>query len=105
MFCSTCGAPINDNSATCKKCGRFVIRHDNSGGSDDEWVIALVLCFSLGFLGAHNFYCGNKNAGIMQLVLSLVSCGLIGGIWSIFDFFSICNETFVKGNGQVLRRS
>lgn len=63
-------------------------------------LIALVLCFFLGFLGIHSFFLGNIKKGIFQLALFLVgfitSFILIGfvflaalGIWVLIDFIRI----------------
>ncbi len=43
-------------------------------------VVAGVLGILLGSLGIHNFYLGNTTRGILQIVVTLVTCG-IGGIW------------------------
>ncbi len=69
-----------------------------SGGGNQ--IVALVLCFFLGFLGVHSFYLGNTKKGVWQLVLFLVgiltSFFLIGfvflaalSIWVLIDFIRI----------------
>ena len=39
-------------------------------------VVAGVLAILLGGLGAHKFYLGYKGTGVLQLVISVVTCGL-----------------------------
>jgi TM2 domain-containing membrane protein YozV len=51
-------------------------------------VIAYVLLYTLGLLGAHNFYLGRNGIAIAQLILTLTVIGLIvSGIWVIVDAF------------------
>ena len=38
----------------------------------------------LGAWGVHNFYLGNTNKGILQIVLTIVTCG-IAGIWGLVE--------------------
>ncbi len=68
------------------------------GGKDQ--IIALLLCFFLGYLGIHSFYLGNTTKGIIQLVMFLVGwltfflfIGYIIlvalGIWVLVDFIRI----------------
>ncbi len=63
-------------------------------------IVALLLCFFLGMLGIHSFYLGNKQKGIIQLVMFLVGwltfLFIIGylilaalGIWVLIDFIRI----------------
>ncbi len=66
----------------------------------DNQIIAILLCFFLGFLGIHSFYLGNKKKGIIQLVMFLVgivtAIVVIGylilsalGIWVLIDFIRL----------------
>lgn len=66
----------------------------------DNQIIAILLCFFLGFLGIHSFYLGNKKKGIIQLVMFLVgivtAIVVIGfliltalGIWVLVDFIRL----------------
>ena len=50
----------------------------------DNQVVALVLCWLLGILGAHRFYLGDIWQGVVQL---LTLGGL--GIWVLIDFIRI----------------
>ena len=65
--------------------------NNNNGGVDygpqKSKIVALLLCFFLGGIGAHRFYVGKAGSGIFQLILCL--CGGIGFIWVIIDFITI----------------
>lgn len=43
-------------------------------------IVAGLLGLFLGGLGIHNFYLGNTKRAIIQIVVSLVTCGL-GALW------------------------
>ncbi|MFM0522093.1 TM2 domain-containing protein [Caballeronia jiangsuensis] len=61
-------------------------------------VVAFLLWFFLGYLGAHRFYAGKTLSAILQLVLSLIGAALtfagigfallgVVGIWLFVDIF------------------
>ncbi len=56
-----------------------------------EPVIALVLSFFVGALGVDRFYVGDTGLGIAKLILTIVSFGIIGGVWWFVDLFLIMN--------------
>lgn len=50
--------------------------------------VAGLLAMLLGSLGVHSFYLGNTSRGLMQLLVSLLTCGIgliIVTIWGILD--------------------
>jgi len=99
-FCKHCGATIPSDAILCTACGRqveemhgssaqpsIVINNSNAnsnanvntmvgryGRPKNKWV-AFLLCFFLGYLGAHKFYEGRTGSGILYL--------LTGGIFGI----------------------
>ena len=104
MFCSNCGAQIDDKAVVCIKCGVATanLNKDNSivGPVPEgrfEWLTVLLLCFFLGGLGVHSFYTKKTGVGIAQL-LTLGGCG----IWALIDFIMILTEGFRDGNGNPL---
>ncbi|MDQ7908998.1 TM2 domain-containing protein [Phytohabitans sp. ZYX-F-186] len=64
-----------------------------------SWVVALVLCFFLGMLGAHRFYVGKVGTAILQIV---TFGGL--GIWVLIDLIMIIVGKFDDKRGQALAR-
>ncbi len=53
--------------------------------ASNKKVTAGVLAILLGSLGVHKFYLGYTTAGIIMLVLFLVSCGSISGIIGLIE--------------------
>ncbi len=47
-------------------------------------LVAGILGVALGAFGIHNFYLGKNNRAIIQIVVTVVTCG-IGGIWGLIE--------------------
>jgi len=104
-FCKHCGAKIPVQAVICTSCGgqvetlqrerseqpSVVINNANTntnvnqnyngrghGREKNKWV-AFLLCFFLGFIGAHKFYEGRVGMGILYLFTG----GLVGIGWLI----------------------
>ena len=102
-FCRNCGAEVNENAAICTKCGAWINESHNEQNNQKErteWLIVLLLCFFLGFLGIHRFYVGKTGTGIVQLL----TCGGCG-IWALIDFIMILVGSFTDANGNQIKSS
>ena len=64
-----------------------------------SWLVALLLCFFLGMLGAHRFYVGKVGTAILQIV---TFGGL--GLWVLIDFVMIILGKFSDKQSQPLAR-
>ncbi len=100
MYCSNCGAEINDNAVVCVKCGCAVNRPapQSINGSSKDWLVTMLLCFFLGYLGIHRFYVGKTGTGIAQLL----TCGGCG-IWALIDFITIIMGNFTDAEGKFIK--
>ena len=107
-FCTNCGAEVEAHDNFCGHCGsqiklidpqptpppHIIIDTDRSRDAQrrNKW-IALLLCFFLGFLGAHKFYDGKIFMGIIYFsifaVFGILGLGFVVGILVFIDFISI----------------
>ena len=98
MFCSKCGAEINDNAVICVKCGCAVEKNGlGQSGEAKSWVVAYLLSWFLGGFGAHRFYLGKIGSGLGML-FTLGGCG----IWSLIDFICLSFNKFTDAENKPL---
>ncbi len=114
-FCKSCGSPISDSAAVCVNCGSPTQEttsynappapgavppvYNTAPGSvppgyvppgyeQKSKLAAGLLGVFLGSLGIHNFYLGFTTKAIIQVVLTVVTCGFgatISGIWGLIE--------------------
>ena len=112
-FCTSCGCsvaapqhPTSSGGANPNVNVQIVMQngvdHGSSGGrkgnqlplerSDKSMGIYVVLAILLGWIGIHNFYIGRTGPGIAQLLMTVLSGGLLlipAWIWACIDIFTI----------------
>jgi len=67
----------------------------NSGESEKNGGLMLVLCLLLGIFGAHRFYAGKTRSAVLQLV---TLGGL--GVWTLVDLLFILFGEFTDAQGR-----
>ncbi|MGC5054538.1 TM2 domain-containing protein [Micromonospora sp. DT48] len=72
------------------------------GVSDKSKVVAGVLQILLGGFGVGRFYMGDTKTGVIQLIVTLVTCG-IGSLWGLIDGILILVNGGVDAHGRPLR--
>ena len=72
------------------------------GVSDKSKVVAGVLQILLGGFGIGRFYMGDTKTGVIQLIVTLVTCGF-GAIWGLVDGILILVNGGVDGQGRPRR--
>ena len=55
-----------------------------AAGAPKSRMVAGILGILLGGLGIHNFYLGYTNKAILQIVVTIFTCG-IGSIWGLIE--------------------
>lgn len=66
--------------------------------SNKNWLITLLLCIFLGYLGIHRFYVGKIGTGILWML----TVGLFG-VGYIIDLLLIATFKFKDVNGNILK--
>lgn len=74
-------------------------------------MVAALLAFFFGFLGVHNFYLGKNGRGFAQLLITVVSFGMlsfVSGVWAFIEFIMILcskpgSEYHQDGDGAELQ--
>ncbi len=84
IYCRECGAKHSDKAKACPKCGYQGINMEKS------MLAYILLVLFLGTWGAHKFYAGRTNEGIVMLLMGtigwlLIIPGIIVCIWALID--------------------
>lgn len=82
MYCKRCGSTIIEHGR-CPICGQAHI-------TKSRFVAGMLQLF-LGFLGVGRFYLGYKKIGLLQLITSVLTVGVVGWIWGFADGIMILN--------------
>jgi TM2 domain-containing membrane protein YozV len=94
VHCRACGKEISESAKACPQCGA---PQSVAGSSDKRILPAFLLCFFLGWAGAHRFYVGKIGTGILMLLTG----GVFGVLWLI-DFIMIIVGAFTDKAGSKL---
>ena len=88
-FCQNCGSELNENQDVCLKCGVKVVKNNvNSDPNAKSKIAAGLLGIFLGTFGVHNFYLGYTGKAVAQLLISVLSCGalaLVSSVWGLIE--------------------
>ncbi len=104
MFCKNCGKKLNADEKFCSACGTpasnfeqnqqqtgygYQYQSQNRYQNDVQYssksrIAAGLLGIFLGGLGIHNFYLGFTSKGVIQLILTICTCGL-AQIWGFIE--------------------
>ena len=90
-YCTSCGAQNEDNANVCGSCGNQLnaqtqVQNNNvaTGGEPKSKIAAALLGIFLGGWGIHNFYLGYNNKAVIQIVVTIVTCGF-GALWGFIE--------------------
>lgn len=85
-YCSKCGKEIQESTTFCPNCGAQIGNYNIQDRKSK--LVAGLLAIFVGTLGIHNFYLGYTSKGVTQLLLTLLSCGILSFvtyIWSLIE--------------------
>ena len=111
VYCPNCGGESDEGARFCKACGKAM---SGAGKFEPETVVgpghaaqhsrptkskvaAGVLAIVLGGLGIHKFYLGYVLPGILLIIISLVTCGIVGPIIALIEgilYLTMTDEAF-----------
>ena len=111
MYCPSCGNEIDEGARFCKSCGKAMSDAGESGpettgrprytaqhpGPTKSKVAAGVLAIVLGGLGIHKFYLGLVTPGILLIIITVVTCGIVGPIIGLIEgilYLTMTDEQF-----------
>jgi TM2 domain-containing membrane protein YozV len=99
-YCHNCAAPTAPGAAVCTNCGAPLTQQ--IPGVQKSKLTAGLLGIFIGSLGIHNFYLGFTNRAILQIVLTIVTCGA-AGLWGFIEGIMILAGSINKdANGVPL---
>ena len=107
-YCANCGKELTDEQDICLNCGVKVKKGNISGDPNAKSKLAAGLFgIFLGALGIHNFYLGYNGKAVAQLLITVLSCGILGivsGIWGLVEgIIILSSEDYKDANGNSLR--
>lgn len=105
MFCKYCGKETENE--VCENCKNNTIEVEatkvestnttsSSNTTGKSKIVAGLLGIFLGAIGVHNFYLGFTGKAIGQLLLTLLSCGILSwasAIWGLIEGILILTGT------------
>lgn len=103
-FCENCGKELNENQDICLNCGVAVKKANTHVEGRKSKMAAGLLGIFLGTLGVHNFYLGYTGKAVAQLLITVLSCGilaLVSEVWGIIEGVMILTgsiNTDAQGN-------
>lgn len=85
--CQNCAAATQPGQVLCTACG-FTLQKPGVipgiGGGQKSKLVAGLLGILLGGFGVHRFYLGFTTIGIIQIVVTIVTCGA-GALWGLVE--------------------
>ena len=106
-YCANCGKELTDEQDICLNCGVRVKKSTTSSDPNAKSKLAAgILGILLGALGVHNFYLGFTGKGVAQLLISVLSCGIlspVSAIWGLIEGITILtSEDYKDADGNSL---
>ena len=88
-YCANCGKELTDEQDICLNCGVRVKKSTTSSDPNAKSKLAAGLFgIFLGVFGVHNFYLGFTGKAVAQLLITVLSCGIlspVSAIWGLIE--------------------
>ena len=107
-YCANCGKELTDEQDICLNCGVRVKKSTTSSDPNAKSKLAAGLFgIFLGAFGVHNFYLGFTGKAVAQLLITVLSCGIlspVSAIWGLIEGIMILTGKINKdANGVPLK--
>lgn len=107
-YCANCGKELTDEQDICLNCGVRVKKGSTSSDPNAKSKLATGLFgIFLGAFGVHNFYLGFTGKAVAQLLITVLSCGIlspVSAIWGLIEGIMILSSNDYKdADGNTLR--
>lgn len=107
-YCSNCGKELTDEQDICLNCGVRVKKSTTSSDPNAKSKLADGLFgIFLGAFGVHNFYLGFTGKAVAQLLITVLSCGILSPVsafWGLIEGIMILSSNDYKdADGNTLR--
>ncbi len=93
-YCPVCTAQTHPQAVVCPNCGSSL--RDPQAKSK---LVAGLLGIFLGGFGVHRFYLGYTKLGIIQIVVTIGTCG-IGSLWGLVEGILILTGSGIKEDAE-----
>lgn len=96
MFCTRCGQELVEQAVACTRCGTATAYFPQvvvQSRSRTAYILLGVLPGLFGFPGVHNLYAGHLARGLVQLLLSVMTCWLLWIPMLIWTIVEVCTVT------------
>ncbi len=101
-FCTNCGQELESDASFCFNCGKEINSDSNDAKNEEtktntqntynsgnkSKIAAGLLGIFLGSFGVHNFYLGYTGKAVAQLLITVLTCGIlsfVSGIWGLIE--------------------
>lgn len=105
-YCRNCGTAINPGAVICIACGCSLNNRPVAAPGAKSKLAAGLLGIFLGAFGVHNFYLGYTSKAVIQLLMTLLSCGIlatVSEIWGIIEgILILCGNINTDADGNLL---
>ncbi len=92
-FCQQCGEETNPRAKFCTGCGVRLATYIPENAKSK--IVAGLLGIFGGGIGIHRFYLGFMMRGVIQIIVTLLTCG-VGALWGVIEGIMILAGKITK---------
>jgi hypothetical protein len=101
ILCSDCGKEMSDKAFSCPNCGNPAPPKPVGPPQPQSKGICVLLAI-FAPMGIHRYVMGYNDIALAQLILSLLTCGIVTWVWCWIDVILILTGSLKMADGQEL---